>query len=80
NYPNPFNPVTRIRFTLPGRSRVVLQVYDLLGKEVDVLVDGSMEAGSHLLEWDAAAYAGGVYYCRLSAGGRTSLRKMILLK
>jgi predicted acyl esterase len=80
NYPNPFNPVTRIRFTLPERSRVVLQVFDILGQEVDVLVDGNMEAGSHLLEWDAAAYAGGVYYCRLSAGGRTSLRKMILLK
>jgi len=80
NYPNPFNPVTRIGFTLPERSRVLIRVFDILGREVATLLDGDLEPGSHFLDWDAGAYAGGVYYCRLSAGGHTGLRKMILLK
>jgi hypothetical protein len=80
NYPNPFNPVTTIRFTLPERLHVKLHLFDLLGREVESLVDGDLDAGSYAVEWDADNYAGGFYYCRLSAGHRTSLRKMILLK
>jgi hypothetical protein len=59
---------------------VKLQLFDLLGREVESLVDGDLDAGSYAVEWDAGDYAGGVYYYRLNAGPRTSLRKMILLK
>jgi hypothetical protein len=90
NYPNPFNPTTTIRFTIAGvvamsgsegpASNVRLVVYDLLGREVAVLVEGWQPAGRYKLEWDASRYAAGVYFCRLSAGGYTESMRMVLLK
>ena len=65
---------------LAEQSRVRLQVFDLLGRELEMLLDGNLDAGSHAVAWDASDYAGGVYYYRLSAGANTSLRKMVLLK
>jgi glycosidase len=90
NYPNPFNPVTTIRFSLPDAGDVELGVFDLLGREVDRLQAGRLEAGAHTLQWDGRSRSGlplssGVYLYRLvhrsTAGKEQTLsRAMILLR
>lgn len=81
NYPNPFNPATTLRFTVPQAGRVTLRVYNALGAEVATLVDGQPFApGTHALTWDAAALPSGVYFARLQAGGVTRSVKMMLVK
>ena len=80
NYPNPFNPSTTIRFALPRRLYVVIQVFDLLGREVERILDRTVDAGSHTVRWDARNHAGGVYYCRITAPGYMAIRKMVLAK
>jgi photosystem II stability/assembly factor-like uncharacterized protein len=67
NYPNPFNPVTTITYELPGSSDVRLSVFDVLGREVSVLVDERMEAGAHVIRFDGSTFASGVYLYRLQA-------------
>ena len=84
-YPNPFNPKTTIEFDLPNPARVSLKVYDLLGKEVAVLAENrDYEAGTYTLQFDASAYASGVYFYRLAASSRENtyqkVLKMILLR
>ena len=80
NYPNPFNPETRIRFQVPVESDVKLAVYDLLGREVVVLVDTRKTAGVYEVNLDAGALASGVYLYCLTAGTFSSIKKMVLLK
>ena len=80
NYPNPFNPVTRVAFDLPKASHVKLTVYNVLGQEVDVLMDQRMEAGSHVAEWDAESFSTGVYFYRIAADNFSQTKKMLLLK
>jgi hypothetical protein len=86
NYPNPFNPETRIRYGLPVAERVTLRVYNLLGQEIAVLAEGFMEAGFHTVIWDGRSRRGnnagsGVYFMRLeTASGFTATQKMVLLK
>lgn len=80
NYPNPFNPSTQIRFALPVDSKVRLTVYDMLGREVAVLVDGVRPAGRHAVTLDASRQASGIYLYRLEAGTTTFTRKMTLIK
>ncbi len=80
NYPNPFNPSTTIRWELPLASQVRLVVYDILGREVAVLVDGRLPAGVHEKLLDASGLPSGVYLCRLQAGGYTETRKMLLVE
>jgi len=85
NRPNPFNPVTTIRFLLPRRADAELSVYDAAGRRVRALVRGGRDAGEHLAVWDGRDDAGrpvgpGVYFCRLRAGGEERRRKMVLLK
>ncbi|MCC6477445.1 T9SS type A sorting domain-containing protein [bacterium] len=80
NYPNPFNPTTRIEFTLGEASDVSLRVFDVTGREVSSLIKGSMSAGSHSVEFDAANLSAGVYFYELKAGTFASVRKMMLLK
>jgi hypothetical protein len=85
NYPNPFNPETRIAFALPSAGEIRLTIYNVLGREVRVLVSSQMEAGQHTAVWDSrdnagATAASGVYFYRLEAGGYSMTRKMMLLK
>jgi hypothetical protein len=80
NYPNPFNPVTTIKFALPTATRVTLTVYDLLGAKVADVVDGEYEAGYHNVLFDAGKIASGVYFYRISAGGFTAVKKLMILK
>ena len=81
NYPNPFNPETNIEFWLPQAEEVRLSVYNALGQEVAVLIDGERHAaGSHTVLWEAGGFASGVYFYRLAAGAAVETRKMMLLK
>jgi len=80
NYPNPFNPVTNIEFDLPKESFVKLIVYDALGKEVAVLVNQYLGAGSYKADWNASDYPSGIYFYKLEAGEFVETKKMILIK
>jgi len=81
NYPNPFNPTTVIRFTMPNSGYAKGMVYDLLGREIAVLLDGEMAAGNHSLNFNAVGLPSGIYLFRLNAeGGYSSEIKMILNK
>jgi hypothetical protein len=86
NYPNPFNPVTKIKFDVymdsrvRGNDRVVLKVYDMLGKEIETLVNEKLSAGTYEVTFNASQYPSGVYFYRLEANGNIFTRKMILLK
>ncbi|MCU7496651.1 MAG: T9SS type A sorting domain-containing protein [Ignavibacteria bacterium] len=80
NYPNPFNPSTTIRYTIDKSGPVSLRVYDILGKEVEVLNEGYKNAGNYTAVFNASRYASGIYICRLQAGGHALTMKMLLLK
>ncbi len=80
NYPNPFNSETKIRFTIVKPNRVRLAVYDLLGREVQILVDEYMQAGFYTTTFDATDLSSGVYFCRLQAGEAIETRPMVLLR
>ena len=80
NYPNPFNPSTEIAFDLPKAGHVELSIFNVLGQEVDQLVDDTYDAGSHIVTWDASRYSSGVYFYRISSENFTETKKMMLLK
>ena len=80
NYPNPFNPQTRIAFQLPVAEDVLLEVYDMLGRRIAVLVDRYMGAGQHAVNFDAADLPNGTYLYKLRAGAHEEMKPMILLK
>lgn len=80
NYPNPFNPTTTIRFKLPQASNVQLTVYNILGQKVAVLLDTKLNAGTHLVQFNARGLASGLYFYRLKAGNYIMNRKMMLIK
>jgi len=80
NYPNPFNPTTVIRYRLAEGGPVTLEVTDVLGRTVQVLLDEVKPAGGHEVTFDASALAGGVYLYRLAAGDRTLTRTMTVVK
>ncbi len=80
NYPNPFNPTTKIAFTLPSREKARLSLYDAVGNEVAVPLDGVLEAGRHETEFDGTGLPGGVYFCKLRTADRMQVRKMMLVK
>jgi hypothetical protein len=85
NYPNPFNPSTSIQFGLPDPAHVAVTIYNMLGQQVARLLDQSMTAGYHQVRWEGTTdsgipVGGGVYVYRVTAGDKTLVRKMILLK
>jgi hypothetical protein len=80
NFPNPFNPTTSIAYSLPSRAYVKLEIYNVLGQKVEVLVDGEQGAGNHTVVWDGSTASSGVYFYRLSTADFVETQKMMLLK
>ncbi|MEZ4700786.1 MAG: T9SS type A sorting domain-containing protein [Rhodothermales bacterium] len=80
NFPNPFNPTTSIRFDVPQAGHVSLEVFDLIGRKVQTLVDGTLAAGQHSVSFSAGELPSGMYLYRLTAGSDVQTRKMVLLK
>jgi methionine-rich copper-binding protein CopC len=80
NYPNPFNPVTTVAFDLPQASKVKLTVFNILGQEVETLIDREMEAGQHSVEWAPTGFSSGIYFYRLETDSFTDTRKMAFIK
>ena len=80
NYPNPFNPSTTITFYLGKRSHAVLKIYNLLGEEVQTLIDNDLEQGNHTYRFDAKDLSSGIYFYQLTAGNFKEQKKMMLLK
>jgi photosystem II stability/assembly factor-like uncharacterized protein len=80
NFPNPFNPTTAIRFSLPRRSYVRLAVYNTLGQEVTHLINGEVDAGPHEIKFDASNLPSGVYFYRLQAGSFTGTKRLLLVR
>ena len=80
NYPNPFNPTTTIQYSLPSSSTVRLSVYNLLGQEVDVLVDGVQASGTHTVSFDASRLSSGIYLYQLRTPEAVLTRRMTLIK
>ena len=80
NFPNPFNPSTSIRYALPNDAFVTVSVVNLLGQTVETLVSERQSAGWKQVEWKAARYASGIYFCRITANNTTMMRKMVLMK
>jgi hypothetical protein len=81
NYPNPFNPFTVIKFSVPEEQKVQLVVYDFLGNEIRELFNGSAEAKRlYEVEFTSEGLSSGIYYYKLTAGDRTEIKKMILMK
>ena len=80
NYPNPFNPTTIIRYSIPEASFTSIRIYNELGKEVSALVNETKSAGTYEVEFNASNLSSGVYYYKLQAGSFTETKKMILIK
>lgn len=80
NYPNPFNPSTTMSFWNATRQPVTLKVFDLLGREIATLVDGTMNAGYRSVQWNASNLTSGVYFCQLKAGPFVQTKKLLLMK
>jgi hypothetical protein len=80
NYPNPFNPVTKIQYSVPKSGFVSIKVYDLLGREVSTIINGSIEAGYYIYDFDASALSSGVYIYRMTAGSFEKTMRMVVVK
>jgi hypothetical protein len=85
NFPNPFNPATEIRFRIPKRSHVSLKIFNTLGREINTLLNGEIQAGSHSARWDGKDQTGypvsaGIYIYRLETEEANSIRKMTLIR
>ncbi len=80
NYPNPFNPTTTIRFELPRATQVNLSVFDILGREVSVLVNDRTDAGVYEVKFDGSNLASGVYFYRLQARDFVQSKRFLILK
>lgn len=80
NYPNPFNPSTKIEYAIPRPGDTKITVYDILGKEVAVLVNEFKYPGIYTVDFDASALSSGVYFYKLQSGSFADTKKMLMLK
>lgn len=80
NFPNPFNPTTNIEFSLERKSQTSLRVFDLLGHEIEVLVNSELPVGTYHIIWNASQLPSGLYFYQLRAGNFLQTRKMLLVK
>lgn len=80
NFPNPFNPATAIRFTLPQQEYVTLKIFDASGREVQTLISGNLAAGTHRIEFEAKNLASGIYFYRVQTGQIFIQKKMLIMR
>jgi hypothetical protein len=80
NYPNPFNPLTNFQFSIVSYQLSILKIYDMLGREVATLINEPLAAGMHTVAWDATGFPSGVYTYKLTSGGRSQTRRLVLLR
>jgi hypothetical protein len=80
NYPNPFNPTTTIRFSVPSVQQVSIKIYDLLGKEIAMLMNEQKQSGEYSVQFNGDHVPSGMYFCRMQAGNFVSVKKMLLMK
>lgn len=80
NYPNPFNPTTTIQFSIPERTNVKLSIFDVLGREIQTIVNDELSAGTYKFNFNANYLSSGIYFYRIDAGKFSSVKKMILMK
>jgi hypothetical protein len=80
NFPNPFNPITTIRYQIPWNGFVSLKVFDVLGREVRTLVNEVKQAGNYTVDFNATEFASGVYFYKLTSGDFSDIKRMILVK
>ena len=80
NYPNPFNPATKIDYIIPKSEFVSVKIYDINGAELTTLVNEKLSSGKHSVDWDATDYPSGIYIARISSGNYYQARKMLLVK
>src|SRR5437773_2956585 len=80
NYPNPFNPGTEISFAIPKSGLVELKIYDIVGREVATILNENRPAGNYKVQFNASAFASGVYFYTLKSGDFTDTKKMVLIK
>jgi hypothetical protein len=80
NYPNPFNPITIIRFQIYRQSKVKLEIFDELGRFVTTLIDEEKTLGDYEVPWNASSFSSGFYLCKLTMGNEIQTQKMMLLK
>ncbi|UCC78960.1 MAG: T9SS type A sorting domain-containing protein [Candidatus Zixiibacteriota bacterium] len=80
NHPNPFNAATAIRYSLPYESEIRLSIYNILGRKIEILFEGTQNPGEHIITWDASHLPSGIYFARLETRCRTENIKMVLLK
>ncbi len=80
NYPNPFNPSTRIVYSIPEEGYVKLAIYNMLGEEVETIVNSTQKAGRYEVNFDASKLSSGVYIYRIEAANFTASKKLMLLK
>jgi len=79
-YPNPFNPVTTIKFYIPKSGIVTLTVYDLLGKEVETIINQYINVGYHTIRWSASNVTSGIYFVRMKSGDFSQVRKVMVVR
>ncbi|MGE5497762.1 MAG: T9SS type A sorting domain-containing protein, partial [Syntrophothermus sp.] len=80
NYPNPFNPSTNIMYYIPKESRVILKIFDMLGREILTLVNSIQQPGQHTVRFNAGPLPSGVYLYRIEAGNFSDTKKFLLLR
>ncbi|MGD8779826.1 MAG: T9SS type A sorting domain-containing protein [Ignavibacteria bacterium] len=80
NYPNPFNPTTTINYSIPSEGRVQVRIYDILGREVETLVNEIGSAGTHKVEWNGSRYSSGIYFYSITFMDKTLYKKMLMVK
>jgi hypothetical protein len=80
NYPNPFNPITSIKYSIPKESDVKLEILNILGEQVDLLVNETKTAGSYEAIWNAINLSSGIYFYRIISGNFALVKKMVLMK
>lgn len=80
NYPNSFNPETRVAFDLREAQNVLLEVYNTAGQKVATLVNGQLAAGNHLVKFNAASLSSGIYFYKINAGSHVDVKRMSLIK